>query len=360
MKDACCAASSSGADDPELLAGAGARARAARPLQRDAATTSRPSATALLRELLGSGRRGRRRQAPAFRCDYGDEDHDRRRDVRQLRLRDARHRADRAAATTCWLATQVQLLAATHPIDPGPRGATAGSTARRSPSATRLARRRRHRLPGRDASASDTVVGAGAVVTRDLPAGVVAYGNPARVVRDDRRPRPRAACRRERPRRAPTCGLLPRSCAPRRGRRSARRARASRAWASTPRCGSRSAPPARWSTARGARAGRAARWSSARPTPLNTAIKARRPPPPPGARGPAAARSRTPTELSFPSAHASTSFAAARAYARCCPPRRSTPRRRRWRARASTSACTTPPTSPPARCSGWRSGSAAR
>ncbi|HSK27610.1 MAG TPA: sugar O-acetyltransferase [Jiangellales bacterium] len=30
---------------------------------------------------------------------------------------------------------------------------------------------------------ADTVVGAGAVVTRDLPAGVVAVGNPARVVR---------------------------------------------------------------------------------------------------------------------------------------------------------------------------------
>jgi acetyltransferase-like isoleucine patch superfamily enzyme len=30
----------------------------------------------------------------------------------------------------------------------------------------------------------DTVVGAGSVVTRDLPAGVVAYGNPARVARE--------------------------------------------------------------------------------------------------------------------------------------------------------------------------------
>jgi acetyltransferase-like isoleucine patch superfamily enzyme len=30
----------------------------------------------------------------------------------------------------------------------------------------------------------DTVVGAGSVVTRDLPAGVVAVGNPARVLRE--------------------------------------------------------------------------------------------------------------------------------------------------------------------------------
>jgi len=37
-------------------------------------------------------------------------------------------------------------------------------------------------LPGVSIGA-DTVVGAGSVVTRDLPAGVVAVGNPARVVR---------------------------------------------------------------------------------------------------------------------------------------------------------------------------------
>jgi maltose O-acetyltransferase len=40
---------------------------------------------------------------------------------------------------------------------------------------------------------ADTVVGAGAVVTRDLPAGVVAVGNPARVVRSVADPAPGAA-----------------------------------------------------------------------------------------------------------------------------------------------------------------------
>jgi maltose O-acetyltransferase len=39
----------------------------------------------------------------------------------------------------------------------------------------------------------DTVVGAGAVVTRDLPAGVVAVGNPARAIRRVREPSPGGA-----------------------------------------------------------------------------------------------------------------------------------------------------------------------
>ena len=51
--------------------------------------------------------------------------------------------------------------------------------------------RRRQRLAGGGAIVcpgvtigDDTVVGAGAVVTRDLPAGVVAVGKPARVLRE--------------------------------------------------------------------------------------------------------------------------------------------------------------------------------
>jgi maltose O-acetyltransferase len=81
------------------------------------------------------------------------------------------------------LATRVQLLTATHPIDPEPRrlgwesadpitigdNVWLGGGAIVCPGVT---------------IGDDTVVGAGAVVTRDLPAGVVAVGAPARVVRE--------------------------------------------------------------------------------------------------------------------------------------------------------------------------------
>ncbi len=83
----------------------------------------------------------------------------------------------------CQLAPRVQLLTATHPIDPAARASRwewgepitledevwlgGGAIV----------------LPGVTIGAG-TVVGAGAVVTRDLPPGVVAVGNPARVLRD--------------------------------------------------------------------------------------------------------------------------------------------------------------------------------
>jgi maltose O-acetyltransferase len=83
----------------------------------------------------------------------------------------------------CLLASGVQLITATHPIDP-------------------LARRRalEQALPVTVADGvwlgagalvcpgvsigEGSVVGAGSVVTRSVPAGVVAYGNPARVIRE--------------------------------------------------------------------------------------------------------------------------------------------------------------------------------
>jgi maltose O-acetyltransferase len=88
-----------------------------------------------------------------------------------------------AIGAACQIASRVQLLTATHPIDPGPRRAGweygapitiadnvwLGGGAIVCPGVT---------------IGEDTVVGAGAVVTRDLPAGVVAVGVPARVLRE--------------------------------------------------------------------------------------------------------------------------------------------------------------------------------
>jgi maltose O-acetyltransferase len=84
--------------------------------------------------------------------------------------------------SACQIATCVQLLTATHPIDPEPRrlgwesaepitvgdNVWLGSGAIVCPGVT---------------IGDNTVLGAGSVLTRDLPAGVVAFGNPARVHR---------------------------------------------------------------------------------------------------------------------------------------------------------------------------------
>lgn len=77
----------------------------------------------------------------------------------------------------------VQLLTPTHPIAPGPRRAGwEGSSPIAIGDGVWLGGGVIV-LPG-VTIAENTVVGAGAVVTRDLPAGVVAVGNPARVIRE--------------------------------------------------------------------------------------------------------------------------------------------------------------------------------
>jgi maltose O-acetyltransferase len=119
---------------------------------------------------------------PPFYCDYGDG-------IRigtrtfvnfSCTMLDG---AEISVGDECMIASGVQLITATHPIDPVARRAGweqalpvtiadgvwlgAGVLVR----------------PGVSIG-ENTVVGAGSVVTRDLPTGVVAYGNPARVARE--------------------------------------------------------------------------------------------------------------------------------------------------------------------------------
>ncbi|WP_306341617.1 sugar O-acetyltransferase [Pilimelia anulata] len=80
------------------------------------------------------------------------------------------------------LGPRVQLLTPTHPVEPEPRRAGWEAGQPISIGDNVWLGGGVIVLPGVRIGA-DTVVGAGAVVTRDLPAGVVAVGNPARVVR---------------------------------------------------------------------------------------------------------------------------------------------------------------------------------
>jgi maltose O-acetyltransferase len=134
----------------------------------------------LLVELLGAVGDGTVIRPP-LRVDYG----------RQIRI-GARTFAnyglvalDVAAITIgddVQIGSNVQLLTPTHPVEPGPRRdkweaarpITIGDNAWIGSGAIVL--------PGVTIG-ENTVVGAGAVVNRDLPANVVAVGNPARVVR---------------------------------------------------------------------------------------------------------------------------------------------------------------------------------
>ncbi|MFL5931348.1 MAG: sugar O-acetyltransferase [Gaiellaceae bacterium] len=167
------------AHDPELAAD---HARAQELLERYNVTrhTEQDERDRLLRELLGEVGEGVVVKPP-FRCDYGSQISIGARtfvnygcvvlDVVPVRI-----------GAHCQLATNVQLLAATHPVDPEPRREgweygepiTSGDNVWLGGGAIVC--------PGVTIG-DDTVVGAGAVVTRDLPPRVVAVGNPARVLR---------------------------------------------------------------------------------------------------------------------------------------------------------------------------------
>ncbi len=167
-------------DDPELEV---EYARAQDLLERYNATPNAEQdlRDRLLRELLGEVGEGVVVRS-ALRCDYGIRisigtgtfvNYDCvLLDVASIRI-----------GAACQLAPRVQLLTATHPVDPGPRRdgwesaepITLGDNVWLGGGVVVC--------PGVSIG-DDTVVGAGAVVTKDLPAGVVAAGVPARVLRE--------------------------------------------------------------------------------------------------------------------------------------------------------------------------------
>jgi maltose O-acetyltransferase len=167
------------ADDPALLAD---HARAQELLDRYNRTAHGEQAgrDRLLRDLLGGVGDGVVVKPP-FRCDYGTPITIGARTFVNYEciMLDV---APIAIGAACQIATRVQLLTATHPIDPEPRRAgweyaepiTIGDNVWLGGGVIVC--------PGVTIG-DDTVVGAGAVVTRDLPGGVVAFGAPAMVQR---------------------------------------------------------------------------------------------------------------------------------------------------------------------------------
>ncbi|MDG4784628.1 sugar O-acetyltransferase [Micromonospora sp. WMMD1102] len=167
------------ADDPELVALA---ERAAVLAQRYNSTPAdQPERhRALLRELLGAvGEQVVVR--PPFHCDYGG----------QIRIGDRSYLnfnavlLDVAAieiGADVQVGPNVQLLTPHHPLDPEQRR-SGWEAARPITIGDNVWLGGGVIVLGGVTIGRDTVVGAGSVVTRDLPAGVLAVGNPARVRR---------------------------------------------------------------------------------------------------------------------------------------------------------------------------------
>lgn len=140
-----------------------------------------PRRRAFLLDLLGAFGEGSEIRAP-FYCDYGSHTFIGARTFANFGLV-CLDVAPITIGDDVQIATNVQLLTAEHPIEAAPRRdkwesarpITIGDNAWLGGGVIVL--------PGVSIG-ENTVVGAGAVVTRDLPANVVAVGNPARIVRE--------------------------------------------------------------------------------------------------------------------------------------------------------------------------------
>ncbi|MGY1845400.1 sugar O-acetyltransferase [Modestobacter sp. SYSU DS0875] len=168
------------ADDPELAA-ENTRAQQLTHRYNTMDPTDGAARREVLEQLLAAFGPGSELRPP-FRCDYGHQTSVGARTFANFGL----VVLDVARVTIgddVQLGPNVQLLTATHPVEPAPRrdkwegsapiviadNVWLGGGVIVCPGVT---------------IGENTVVGAGAVVTRDLPANVVAVGNPARVVRE--------------------------------------------------------------------------------------------------------------------------------------------------------------------------------
>jgi maltose O-acetyltransferase len=167
------------ADDPQLAADS---LRALKLTQQfNNSDPSDPEARlAVLRELLGSLGEGTEIRPPLW-CDYGYQTHIGARsfinfgvvllDVATIRIGD-----------DVQVGPNVQFLTPTHPVEAEPRRAKLEAARPIVVGDNVWLGGGVIVCPGVSIG-ENTVVGAGAVVTRDLPANVVAVGNPARVIR---------------------------------------------------------------------------------------------------------------------------------------------------------------------------------
>jgi len=142
--------------------------------------TDRPGAMATLAELVGSLGADTVIRPPLY-VDYGAHLHLGARTFVNFGLV-ALDVAPITIGDDCQIGPNVQLLTPIHPTEPGPRRDKVEAAAAITLGDNVWLGGGVIVLPGVSIG-DDTVVGAGSVVTKDLPAGVVAVGNPARVIR---------------------------------------------------------------------------------------------------------------------------------------------------------------------------------